>query len=67
MTTLTTKQQIIDAMAKLPDDATFEDAMDVVYLLYKIQRGIGQGEAGQTISHSDVRSQSEAMLRESKQ
>jgi hypothetical protein len=52
---MTTKEQIIQAMEKLPEDATFDDAMDVLYLLHKIQRGIEQGEAGQTLSNEEVR------------
>ena len=51
---MTTKEQIVKAMVQLPDDATFEDAMDRLYVLYKIEKGIAQGDAGKKISHAEA-------------
>jgi len=50
----TVKEQIVRAMKALPDDATFGDAMDTVYVLYKIQQGLADSEAGRTISHEEM-------------
>ena len=41
----------------LPDDASIEDAMERLLLLAKIDRGLEQADAGQTIPHSQVKEQ----------
>ena len=55
---MTIKQEIIKLMQELPDEATAEEtidqAMDRLYLLYRIQRGDKQIEEGQRISHKEV-------------
>ena len=38
----------------LPDDATVEDAMERLYFLAKIERGLEQSEA-ETISHEEIK------------
>jgi hypothetical protein len=58
-----TKQQILEALEKLPDDATIEDAMERLYLLYKIQRGLDQADAGQVISQGEARARMAKWLR----
>jgi hypothetical protein len=52
---MTTKEQILNAIQALPDDATVEDAMERLYLLYKVERGIAQAEAGQKVSQEEAR------------
>lgn len=47
---MTTKEQMIKVIQELPEDATVEDAMERLYLLCKIERGIAQAEAGQKVS-----------------
>ncbi len=49
------KQKVIEAVESLPEDATIEDAMERLYFLAKIQRGLEQADAGDTISHDDAR------------
>jgi predicted transcriptional regulator len=49
-----TKQLVRDVAEKLPADATVEDAMERLYLLAKIERGIAQADAGETLSHEEV-------------
>jgi len=44
-----------DAVENLPPDATVEEAMERLYLLAKIERGLEQAEAGETLSHEEVR------------
>jgi hypothetical protein len=53
--TMTTKEKVIHAVEDLPDDATIEDAMERLLFLAKIERGILQADAGQTIPHAEVR------------
>ena len=50
------KQDIVRAVADLPEDATVEDAIERLYFLAKIERGLEQSEAGETVSHADVKS-----------
>ena len=47
---MTTKEQMLQAIRELPNDATVEDAMERLYLLYKVERGIAQADAGQKVS-----------------
>ena len=39
-----TKQQMLKAIEELPDDASVEDALERLYLLYKIVRATRQWE-----------------------
>ncbi len=50
-----TKQQILKAIEELPDDASVEDALDRVYLLYKVERGLRQADCGELISQEESR------------
>ena len=50
-----TKQQILKAMEDLPDGAGVEDALDRLYLLYKVEKGLLQADRGELISQEDVR------------
>lgn len=52
---MTLKEQILKTIQELPDDATVEDAMERLYLLYKIQEGIAQADAGQKVSREEAR------------
>ncbi len=54
MAEATQKQLALDAVARLPDNATLEDAMERLYLLEKIERGRADVRAGRTMSHEDV-------------
>jgi predicted transcriptional regulator len=50
-----TKQLLRDAIEHLPEDATVEDAMDRLYFLSKIARGIEAADRGDVVAHDDVR------------
>ena len=52
---MTTREKLAHAVEELPDDATVEDAMERRLLLAKIERGIRQADAGETIPHAAVR------------
>ena len=49
------KERVIEAVRELPDDATVEDVMERLYVLAKIQKGLEQAEAGQTVSHEEAK------------
>ena len=49
------KQRVIEAVAALPADATIEDAMERLYFLAKIQRGLEQADSGETLTHQEAK------------
>lgn len=49
------KEKVVYAMQDLPEDASIEDAMERLFFLSKIEKGIQQADAGQTLSHIQVR------------
>ncbi len=52
---MATKQQILKAIEGLPDDVSFEDALERLYLLYKIEKGLRQADSGELISQDEAR------------
>ncbi|MBI4483117.1 MAG: hypothetical protein HY652_09525 [Acidobacteria bacterium] len=50
-----TKQQILKAIEELPDDASVEDALERLYLLYKIERGLKQADNGELVTQDEAR------------
>lgn len=50
------KQDIVRVVQDLPEDATVEDAIERLYFLAKVERGLEQSEAGNTISHDEIKS-----------
>ena len=46
---------MVHAVQELSDDATIEDAMERLLFPAKIERGIAQADAGQTIAHAQVK------------
>ena len=51
------KEKIQKVIQSLPDDAHIEDAMEGLYLLYKVEKGCKQADAGQTVSHEEAKRQ----------
>ena len=49
------KQLALKAIEDLPADATIEDAMERLYFFAKVHRGLAEADAGQFVSHEDVR------------
>lgn len=54
METTQVKSEIVRAIQDLPDDATVEDAMERLYFLAKVERGLEQSEA-ETIPHEEIK------------
>ena len=48
------KDLLKQAVDNLPPDATVEEAMERLLFLAKIERGIAQADAGETLSHEEV-------------
>lgn len=52
---MTTKQKVMKAVQTLPPNATYEDAMERLLILAKIDRGLKQLDAGEAISHQKMK------------
>ena len=50
-----TKQKVLEAIEKLPADATVEDAIEQLVLLAKIEQGLAQLDGGQGVEHSEAK------------
>ena len=51
---LTPKQQMLASLAKLPDDASFEDAIELIVLLEKLERSYQDIKAGRMLTNEEV-------------
>ena len=51
----TVEARVLDAVRDLPEDATVEDAMERLYFLAKVEEGLRQADAGETVSSEEAR------------
>lgn len=51
------KEKVLNAVQQFPQEITFEEAIDRLYFLYKIEQGIQQADSGKTIPHEEVKRQ----------
>ena len=51
----TLKEEVIDLIRKLPDDATLTDIVEELYVRQKIEKGIAQLDAGESLSTEEVK------------
>ncbi|PKB64122.1 MAG: hypothetical protein BZY80_03725 [SAR202 cluster bacterium Io17-Chloro-G2] len=49
------KKQVLQCLEDLSPDATVEDAIERLYFLAKVQEGLRQAAAGQTVPHEEVK------------
>lgn len=49
-----TKDEIIESMRRLPDNATIDDAVERLLFIQSIERGIASAESGDVISQDEV-------------
>jgi hypothetical protein len=52
---MTVKQQMLDVIEKLPDNASVDEAIERLYLLNKINIGLEQVKSGDTLSHEEMK------------
>ena len=60
---MTVKQKVMKAVQSLPDDACYEDAMERLLFLAKIENGVRQGDARQTVAHEKIRQKMKRWLK----
>ncbi len=51
----TTRDRIIEALQDLPPDATFDDAIERLVFLAKIETGLAELDSGKGIPHTEVK------------
>lgn len=49
------KSKMESVIRDLPENASIEDAMEKLFFLYKIEKGIEQADAGLTVSHEEAK------------
>ncbi len=52
---MSTKDKVLEAVQKLPADATIEDMMERLFFLAKLDRGVAKADAGKAIPHEEVK------------
>ncbi len=57
------KKKIINSLRGLPEKTTVEDAMERLYLLTKIEKGIKQADEGGCISHEEAKKKMKKWLK----
>ena len=49
------KQRILEVLDDLPDNASIEEAMERLFILAKVERGLAQLDAGQSLDHEEIK------------
>jgi hypothetical protein len=52
---MTAKEQVLQALADLPDDATIEDAIERLYFLAKLRRRLDELDSVETFTQDEAR------------
>ena len=47
-------KSLAEAIDRFPEDARADEVLDTVEVIYKIERGLADIEAGRTVSHEEV-------------
>lgn len=50
----TAKQKILEAVERLPEDATLEDAIERLCFLSKVEEGLRQSHTGEMVPHQEA-------------
>ena len=61
--TMQIKQEMLRTIRELPDDAGVEDAIEQLYLIYKIHKGIEQSDRGELVTQGEARQRMARWLR----
>jgi predicted transcriptional regulator len=47
------KEKILAVIRSLPEEASIDEAIDRLYLLWKVERGLEQADEGQVTDHDE--------------
>jgi predicted transcriptional regulator len=51
----TVKKNVLEVIKNLPDDSSYEDIMEKIYFMQKVEAGLKDVEEGRVISHEEVK------------
>lgn len=54
---MSVKEVVLEAIRKMPDEASYEDILDEIALLAALKRGEEAAVSGQVISHEELKRQ----------
>jgi hypothetical protein len=57
MPEVSVKARVLRALEEMPSDVTFEEVMERIFILQKVERGRQQIAAGQGIPHAEAKEQ----------
>jgi hypothetical protein len=57
MPEITKKQRILDALKDLPEETTYEDAIERLLFVAKVEEGLRESRAGHLIAHEEIKKQ----------
>jgi predicted transcriptional regulator len=52
---MTIKEKMLQVVHALPEDTSIEEAMERLLFLAKVEKGLEQADAGETLSHEEVK------------
>ena len=55
MAQATTRQRILDALKNLPEETTYDDAIERLLFLAKLEEGIQASDEGRVVPHDEVK------------
>jgi len=50
----TTKEQVIELLKAMPDDATVDDVLEELYFKLQVDQGLTELDRGESIPHEEV-------------
>ena len=51
----TAKQNVLEILQTLPDESSYEDIMEKIYFLKKVEAGLKDLQEGRSIPHEEVK------------
>ena len=51
----TAKQNVLEILQTLPDESSYEDIMEKIYFLKKVETGLKDLQEGRSIPHEEVK------------
>lgn len=52
---MTVKETILETLKNLPEETTFEEAIERIYLLYKVNKGLRDADEGRTFTNEEAK------------
>jgi predicted transcriptional regulator len=49
------REEVLDALKDLPEEGALQEALDRLYILFNLQKGIEDADAGRVIPHEDAK------------